>query len=345
MDLKIKEIKDRGLWNDFVTSQKNHSFLHSWEWGEFNQKIGDSVRYLGLWNKSELISVALVIKVNAKRGSFLFIPHGPILRDEKNNQEEEEILRVFLDQLKRLAKKEKVSFIRISPLLERNKENQELFKNLGFRNAPIHMHAEVTWTTDIDKDEEDILMGMRKTTRNLVRRAQKDGVVITADTSDQSIENFYELYRQTARRHSFVPFSKKYIDSEVSVFSKASDVKVYSAIWGNKLLSTSIIVFFGHSAFYHHGANSIENQKIPAAYLLQWQAMQEAKNRGKKYYNFWGIAENEEDKSHPWHGLTFFKKGFGGYRTEYLQAQDLPISKKYWFSYFVDRVRKFKRGV
>ncbi|GAI33015.1 unnamed protein product, partial [marine sediment metagenome] len=35
----------------------------------------------------------------------------------------------------------------------------------------------------------------------------------------------------------------------------------------------------------------------PASYLLQWEAIKEAKNRGCKLYNFWGIAEIESKKT------------------------------------------------
>jgi len=71
---------------------------------------------------------------------------------------------------------------------------------------------------------------------------------------------------------------------------------------------------------------------VPAAYLLQWEAIREVKSRGCKLYNFWGISD--ERRNHPWAGLTLFKKGFGGFSKEYLLAQDLPLRPFYWLSFY-----------
>jgi len=73
-----------------------------------------------------------------------------------------------------LGKKEKVWFLRIAPLLLRNEENNQLFDDLGFINAPIHMHPEITWELDLNLPEEELLKNMRKTTRYLIRQAEKN---------------------------------------------------------------------------------------------------------------------------------------------------------------------------
>jgi len=101
----------------------------------------------------------------------------------------------------------------------------------------------------------------------------------------------------------------------------------------------------GEYAFYHHGASQNTYPKIPTAYAVQWAAIREAKKRGIKLYNFWGIAPDENDKKHPWAGLTLFKKGFGGYRTNYLHAQDLPLSWKYWISWSIELIRRKMRNL
>ena len=81
--LTIYEIKEKQVWEDFVTSQAEHSFLHSWAWGEFNKSMGDKIWRLGVYDENQLIAVALLIKVHAKRGNFLFVPHGPVLDEDK----------------------------------------------------------------------------------------------------------------------------------------------------------------------------------------------------------------------------------------------------------------------
>lgn len=361
----LKEITDKDVWDSFVVSQKDYTFVQSWGWGEFNKATGDNLFRLGVYEGETLIAVAMAIKVHARRGNFLFVPHGPIIiQHETYNMKH--ILEVFTKKLQEIASAEKdIVFIRVSPLLHDDKEaptpegqgpdrdkrvgkNKKLFKELGFKDAPIYMHAETTWTLNLDGEEKDLMMGMRKNTRNLVRRAEKEGVTVESGTSKEYIDEFYKLYEGTAEAQGFVPFSKKYIKEELEAFNdntSTQNAKIYLAKWQGQVLSTALIVSYGNSAFYHHGANSTENRKIPAAYLLQWRAMLEAKGEGRTRYNFWGIAKDDENKNHPWYGLSFFKKGFGGYRTDYVHAQDMPLSWRYIINYAVEKIRLIKRGV
>jgi lipid II:glycine glycyltransferase (peptidoglycan interpeptide bridge formation enzyme) len=106
-------------------------------------------------------------------------------------------------------------------------------------------------------------------------------------------------------------------------------------------LSAALIIFYNYQAIYHHSA-SIE-QKIPVNYLLQWEIIKEAKKRGKKIYNMWGICP-EDKRRHPWKGLTLFKKGFGGRIVEYLHAQDYPLSSFYCTTYIIECLRKYIKG-
>ena len=95
---------------------------------------------------------------------------------------------------------------------------------------------------------------------------------------------------------------------------------------------------------YRHSASLNKNPKLPSSYLIQWEAILESKHRNKKYYNFWGIAPNDSKKSHPFAGITHFKKGFGGFQKNLLHCQDLPITKKYYITFIIEMARKIKRG-
>jgi len=345
--MQIKEITNKSQWEEFILQNKESTFLHSWNWGEFNKNTGEKIWRVGVFDCRDealprLIAVALIIKVKAKRGSFLFIPQGPIV-SQKLKVESQKLLEEIFSYLKNLGKKEKVGFVRISPVLENNKKNLDTFKSCGFRNAPIHMmHPEMTWLLDITKSEEEILKGMRKTHRNLIRRAGKDGVEIIQNTDEKYLKTFYDIHMETARRHKFVPFSYDYIKSEVDEFKNDDQISIFSAKYKNKIISSAIIVFFGNQAFYHHGSSLSEYNKIPSSYLILWEAIKEAKKRNKEIFNFYGIVENKP--KHPWAGLSKFKKGFGGYKKSFLHCQDLPLSKKYLFTWLIETMRKVKRG-
>ena len=351
MEFEIKEIRDRSVWERFLLTCQEKTFLQSWNWGDFQENLGFKTWRLGIYQKgSGIAGLSLVVKIVAKRGSFLFVPHGPNIKPEIKNQRLE-ILGVLLEKLRKIAEEEKIDFIRIAPIWERDQKSKEIFKKLGFREAPVHIHPEVTWLLDISLPEEEILRRMRKNTRNLIRRAKREGVEVFQENSQEGVEKFNEIYSVTVRRHHFAPFSLEYLKGEFSAFSKKDQIAVFFAKHQGRLLASAMVIYWQKIGFYHQGASIAS--RVPAPYLLQWEAIKEAKRRGCQLYNFWGIVpevkttedlKNPKIRRHPWWGLSLFKMGFGGYRKEYLRTQDLPLSFRYWLNYLVERARKFRRG-
>jgi len=350
MSLIIKEINNKEVWEGFLLNCSEKTFLDSWNWGEFQEKEGNKIWRLGILNNEQLLGTALVIKIKAKRGTFLFVPHGPIEKSKVKSQKLK-ILEVLLEKLKEIAEEEKAIFLRIAPIWKRTEENIKLFKDLGFKEAPLHIHPENSWELDITPSEDNLLMDMRKTTRYLIRKAGKNQDIEVVQTQNiEDLETFDKIYRETASRHDFVPFSLDFLKKQFSTFSEDNQIVVFLGKYKGKVISAAVIVFWQNIAFYHHGASLSKYNKIPVSYLLQWKAIKEAKKRGCKKYNFWGIAPDVKEKEdikkskHPWAGLTLFKMGFSGHRKEYVKTQDFPISIKYVFTRLFEKLRKTKRG-
>ena len=350
--MKIDEIKSYKVWQDFFNENGSSSFLQAWEWGEFEKNTGYEVLRLGIYDKSNLAAIAQVIKIRAKRGNFLLIPHGPIFTKHLtyNIQHFKSIISNLLNFLISLAKKEEYTFIRIAPVMEDSQENKKLYFDLGFKKAPIYMHAERLWVLDLDKSEEELLNGMRKTTRYLVRKATRDGVAIEKRTDEKAVEDFWKIYQETVKREKFVPFSKDFIKKEFEAFHKTGNAiflfgKVETSrrdVSTHEYIASALVIFTKSTAFYHQGASI--HIKVPVTYLLQWEAIKEAKKRGCLYYNFWGILQAGRTPKN-WQGLTLFKTGFGGRQIDYLPTQDYIISPKYYLTYIYEKLLAWRRGV
>ena len=352
----IKPIQNKTQWEEFILSQNEPPFLQSWHWGEFHQSLGDKIFRLGIFDNEEIVGAALVIRVLARRGSFLFLPYGPAITQNSNPKAQNhnlklktfldlkfDVLKTLTDYLKDLAKKEKCCFVRISPNWEKSDENIKIFKDLKFRESPIHLKPETTWLLGIAPDEEKILKGMRKTTRNLIRRGYRENIQIVKSENPNDLDKFYKIYQKTAERQKFIPFSKEYLKKEFSAFAKEKKIALFFAKHKGELLSAALFIFYGNQGFYHHSASLRDNSKVPTSYLLLWEAIKEAKKRNCKIFNFWGIAPPDKSK-HPWQGLTLFKKGFGGYQKDLVRAQDLSIDSRYWINWAIETFRRIKRG-
>lgn len=335
-----RTIIDKKEWEDFVLSRPEANFLHSWYWGELHERLGKKIARVGFFDGSKLVGVLLAVVENARRARYVTVPGGAII-----DWENKEVVASFVEQIKQLAQATKSAFIRVRPQLVSSDFSKKLFKEYGFRPSPMHLHAELTHQLDITKTQDELLASMRKATRYEIRRAEKLGVRITVSSDPHNVRKFYELQLETARRQKFVPFSYKFLHEQFKVFSETNLALLYSAHLEDKLLAQAFVIFYGQEAVYHYGASTDEGRKFPGAYLIQWEAIKEAKARGMRRYNFWGVAP-EGKQSHRFAGLSLFKRGFGGEDVEYLHAQDLVINyPRYTINFLLEEARKILRRV
>lgn len=336
----VKPIEHKQEWDHFLNEVRPNTFLHSWQWGEFNRAIGHEINRLGVYHEDKLVAAALIVHTKARRGYFLLCPHGPVMRQGSDTQE---ILRALTDRLRDLAREKGCVFIRLSPTLTNTAEHDKFFFNLGYRNAPVHMvHPELGWILDIQATEETLLRDMRKSTRYSIKKAEKDGITVSMSSDEADLEKFWQVYETTVTRQHFAPFSKEYLRAEFKAFAAEGNVALFFAHYQGAITGTAFIVFDKHSAYYHHGATTQQYHGLTDAQLIQWHVIKEAKRRGCTQYNFWGVVP-ETIKNHPWTGLSLFKRGFGGREEAYVHAKDLSMSPRYWLTYAIERVRRIKR--
>lgn len=333
----VKQITDKQIWEDFVLNYSGANFLQSWSWGEFHKNLDHKIIRSGFYNDNQLVGVMLSVVENAKRATYLTVPGGPLI-DWNLSQD-------FANEIKRIALENDCGFVRVRPQVLDNSENRNMFTHLGFRSAPMHLHAELTHQLDLNKSEDELLINMRKATRYEIKQAQKLNIKITTSSNLEDIDAFYDLQMQTAKRQGFIPFSRKFLQEQFRVFVEDKQTILYTAKIGEIKLAQAMVIFYGEEADYHYGASSPEGRKYPGAYLIQWEAIKEAKHRNLLRYNFWGVAP-EGETDHRFSGVSLFKRGFGGQDLAYLHAHDYVISwPKYILNWLVEEVRRRIRKV
>lgn len=332
-----KIITEKAVWERFLISRKPKSFLQSWDWGELNERDGSKIFRLGFFKDGKLVGICLLVEERARRGPHLLVPAGPVI-----DWSDARVIKLFLMSIRDLASKEACWFVRVRPEIFNTPQNIKLFSKLGFVSAPMHLYAENTWVLDISTPEEEILAGMRKTTRYLVRKGEKAGLKLEMSVNPDNAKVLYRLQSETIERHGFVGFPEKLFKNEIEIFGNDGQAQVFLCRYGKKILAAAIIVYYADTAYYHYSGSTSGDAKLPFSYFLQWQIIKEAKKRGIKYYNFWGIAPND-NPNHRFAGVTLFKTGFGGERVDWLHAHDLPISRKYWLTYVFETARRIFR--
>jgi len=341
---KIKEIISEDEWNAFNASLEYSLFVQSSRYIDFYKETNEKGWIFGIYDEDTLIGGSVCVTVRAKRGSFLFLPYGPVLLDKYKGQSKE-IYSALFYSLKELSKKEHLSFIRVSPFKKYAEETMIDFLSIGFKRAPLHILAENTWLLDVSPSEEILFGNMKKNHRNLISRCEREGVIVKRTKDSEGLKNLDRLLDITAKRHGFVRFSSSYISKEFHAFADTNEAMIYEAyLPDGQLDSVAIIMRHGTMAAYRHSASLNIDKKLPTSYVLQWEVIKDAKKLGMKYYNFWGIAPAEAKENHPFYGITHFKKGFGGFDLDLIPCIDLPVNYKYWFSWIIETFRRIKRG-
>ncbi len=325
---QIIDATNRVAWDKFVTSHPEANFLQSWDFYEFHQSRGlEVVRRViietlskGSRKNPQIFAAYAGVVEHAKRGRHLAVAGGPIL-----DWNDKKLVDMIFDDMRAQGEKYNCVFIRVRPQLELSDRSLRLFKNHGLKKAPMYLSVEFAGVLDLSKNEDEILVGMRQRLRRALRKAAKNDIIVETSTDPKDIHTFYEIQLQTARRHDFVSFSEDFLTKQFAAFAPNGEAVLYTAKYQGEILAQNFMIFYGNEASYHYGVSSELGTKLSGAPLLHMQAMRDARERGIKRYNFWGIVD-EDDTKHRFFGVSQFKRGFGVTELKYLPAHDLILN-------------------
>ena len=348
-------------WEKIVKKHPEANFLQSPANRRMNEILGDKVLEFNF----DADGYAIGIVRDAKRGRYLEVPCGPLI-DWGNKK----IVRAALSEICEAARAEKCVFVRIRPQLISNPKNLAILKDMGLRKSPMHLAAEHTVMIDLERSEEEMLAAMRRQTRYEVRRAEKLGIKVSRENSEEIFREFHKVQVATAKRQGFVPPSLKVLLAEREAFGE--NISIYVArisdsgtesemkqarkdlpknaeevarkdLPKQRAIAYGLVIADGLEGDYYEAASTELNRKLPGAYAIIWRAMRDLKTSGYKRFNLWGIAPAGQP-NHRYAGVTTFKTGFGGEIVEYVPAHDLVISKVgYLKNLIVEKARKKRR--
>lgn len=328
----LKIISDKNTWEKLVLSFSEANFLQSYNYGNFQEKLGKEVLRVELEK-----AVAQIVIERAKRGSYFSIAGGPLL-----DFTDQKLVKKFFEELKKLATQKNVDFIRFRPQTTDRKIFDQNTKELKLWQSPMHVTADLSLRLDLDKGMEVLLKEMRKNTRSSIKKSENLGIKTVISKDPTEIKKFYEIQKHVADKHGFVPFAYDFLYEQFQSFLADDQVVLVHSYLDKELLASAFIIFYNKEAVYHYGVSTEANAKYPGSYACQKRAIDEAILRGCRYYNFWGIAP-EGAKKHRFAGVSLFKRGFGGDEIPYVEAHDIPVTSKYYLTYAFETIRKKMR--
>ncbi len=195
-----------------------------------------------------------------------------------------------------------------------------------------------TAIVDLAQTEDALLAAMHPKTRYNLRLAQKHGVAVRLGTG-ADFAAAWKIFAATATRDRFSLHARPYYETMLASLGgpladggRASAHLVLAEHEGD-LLAALLLLRFGDTATYLHGASGDAKRNLMAPYALHAETMRFAKAAGCTAYDLWGVAPDNAPANHPWAGITRFKTGFGGRRVNMPGAGELPL-RPFWYTLY-----------
>lgn len=304
------EEEDKTSYNASV----NHP-LQSFEWGKFRKKSGVTVVRRGI-KKGNTISNGYTVtfhKIPKLSRTIGYFPKGNIPTKE------------LLEDLKLIGTKHRAVYIQLEPNILGTK-----FSLSNFKPSFHPLFTKYTFVLDITKSEEDLLKNMHSKTRYNIRVAEKHGVIVQENNSDEAFKEYLRLTNETTKRQRFFAHTLNYhkLQWETLPHVKSKDElssHLLTAKYKGTILVAWIVFIFKNTLYYPYGASSTENREVMASNLMMWEAIRFGKKHGLASFDMWGALGPEPDPGEEWYGFHRFKEGYGATLTEFIGSYDLVL--------------------
>jgi len=290
-------------WDTFVAGFPQAHLLQTACWGTLKSGFGWDAHYVRAGQ-----SGAQVLFRRLPLGlSVAYIPKGPVGEDWN----------ALWPEVDRLCRRKRAIFLKVEPDVWAGDERNLAPRFAGFQPGAATIQPRRTIVIDLSGGEEDWLGRMKQKTRYNIHLAQRKEVTVGLS---EDVSTFARLMETTGERDGFGVHSEAYYRQAYRLFAPRQECALLAAQYQDQTLAMLMVFARGERAWYFYGASSdIERNRMPT-YLLQWEAMRWAAQRGCRWYDLWGVPDEDEDlleaqfndRSDGLWGVYRFKRGFGG---------------------------------
>lgn len=317
---------EQEAWDRLVSSAPGGHLLQSWAWGELKARFGWSVQRIAV---GEACAQVLYRPIPGGLGTIAYVPKGPLV-----NYDDPGSVEALIDAIHPFARERRAICLKIEPDVEDDPLLSSRLQALGFRPSPQPIQPRRTILVDLGPEPEQILANMKPKTRYNVRLAARKNVKVRPG-HEVDLPVFYRLMETTAQRDGFGIHTEAYYHMAHQLFVPPGRACLLLAEYEGQLLA-GLVAFaletdHGGTACYMYGASSDQYRNLMPTYLLQWEAMLWARDKGCRTYDLWGVPDRDEQvleaefaqRSDGLWGVYRFKRGFGGRLVRTTGAWDL----------------------
>jgi lipid II:glycine glycyltransferase (peptidoglycan interpeptide bridge formation enzyme) len=217
---------------------------------------------------------------------------------------ENKLNKEVVNKLIELCKKENCLFIQIETIDYSNNFNLNIknFKEWYYKK----FITPYTSIIDLHQKEEDILVKMKPKGRYNIKIAIKKWIEVKeVEKTEENIKKYFDLMLETTSRDNFNWNNLEYYKIFLNSLKNSKLLLAYA--W-DKVIAWWIFTFDDEISIYYYWASTSDKQyrNMMAPYLLQWTAIQIAKENWSELYDFlWVATPNDKNSELVW--VTDFK--------------------------------------
>lgn len=263
------------------------------------------MNYFSIKNDDSVIALVQVLSKNIPFfGKLYRVNRGPILLKDFDLEEGESILLDSIALLIKELKRRRALMIQIAPEIETSEKVRNILKKIGLKS--LNSEAWSSGIIALERNEEDILMGLNGKWRNCYRKGLKMGVEVSnVSNTEEGMNRLVENYKTLQEEKDFSGLATNLIEAMANKNHKKWNFNIFEAKAkdSGEDLGSLVTINTGDTSIYLIGTTSYQGRKYQANYVLLWQAIMDSKDKGSKWFDIGGLNSTTPK------GVAHFKKG------------------------------------
>lgn len=287
--IQIFNMSQTKEWDELVRSFANYDVYYLSGYVKAFQIHGDGEPQLFYYNENGLRGIYVYMKrKTAIEGVYDSItPYGYggfLLEGDDSNENMNALWNAYVDKMK--SENIVDNFVRYHPVLA--------------NAVPMKICSDVIdlgKTVSMDLTSEEVIWkNIHSKNRNMIRKAEKNGIVIKHGQGLELFDDFIKIYNATMDKDNAEPYYYFKPEFYKSIHEDLKDnYEMFWAEYDDKIIAMSIMIFANGRLNYHLSGSDMQYRNLAPSNLLLYKAAMWGKEKGMKTFHLGGGVGSGED--------------------------------------------------
>ncbi len=314
-------------WSAWMDHFGDANIYQTWAYGAVRWRE-KNLSHLILRDGEVVVAMAQlrIVRPAGLRVGIAYLRWGPLCH-RRSSELDPDLVRAVAEALRNEYSKKRGLHLEVLPNAFGGSRRAELFESefCGFAHTPGVSREEYrTLLLDVSPSLEELRKHLDKKWRNQLNAGTRNNLEVVEGSDTSTYGEFSALYEQMWQRKQFASaVSVEEFQRIQQRLPEHQKLQIFLCRLEGKPVSGLVCSTLGETAIYLLGATNQVGMKVKASYLLQWTAIQSAKERGCRFYDLGGI----DPEANP--GVHHFKSGLSGADLSHIEALtscDSPVS-------------------